>query len=100
MIFFKFLLCPLFIFDFINLDTASWPFILTRGLSILLILSKNQILVLLIVCINLLVSIWLVSALSLSISCFLLLLEIQDTIKTKSKNNKNRGELRSPAQRT
>ena len=47
---------------------------LAKGLSILLIFSKNQLLVLLILCIVLFVSIWLISALSLIISCCLLLL--------------------------
>ena len=42
---------------------------MAKGLSILLIFSKNQLLVLLILCIDLFVSIWLISALSLIISC-------------------------------
>jgi hypothetical protein len=42
---------------------------LTKGLSILLIRSKNLLLVLLILCIVLFVSIWLISVLSLIISC-------------------------------
>ena len=41
---------------------------LAKGLSILLIFSKNQFLVLLILCIVLFVSTWLISALSLIIS--------------------------------
>jgi len=48
--------------------------ILSKGLSIFLIFSKNQLLVWLILCIVLFVSIWLISALSLIISCHLLLL--------------------------
>ena len=47
---------------------------LAKGLSILLIFSKNQLLIWLIVLIVLLVSTWLISALSLIISCCLLLL--------------------------
>jgi hypothetical protein len=47
---------------------------LARGLSLLLILSKSQLLVLLILCIVFFVSIWLISTLSLTISCLLLLL--------------------------
>jgi hypothetical protein len=46
---------------------------LARGLSILLILSKNQLLVLLIICIVFFVSVWLILALSLTISYLLLL---------------------------
>ena len=49
---------------------------LAKGLSTLLIFSKNQLLVLLILCVVLFVSIWLISALSLSISCCLLLLSV------------------------
>jgi hypothetical protein len=45
-----------------------------KGLSILLIFSKNQLLVWLILCIVLFVSNWLISALSLIISCGPLLL--------------------------
>ena len=45
---------------------------LAKGLSILLIFSKNQLLVLLILCIVLFVSTWLILALSLIISCCLL----------------------------
>jgi hypothetical protein len=49
---------------------------LAKGLSILLIFSKNQLLVWLILCIIVLfVSTWLISALSLIISCCLLLLD-------------------------
>jgi hypothetical protein len=47
---------------------------LAKGLSILLIFSKNQLLVLLILYIVLFISIWLISSLSLIISCCLLLL--------------------------
>jgi hypothetical protein len=47
---------------------------LAKGLSILLIFSKNQLLVWLILCIVFLVSTWLISALSLIISCSLFLL--------------------------
>jgi hypothetical protein len=47
---------------------------LAKGLSILLIFSKIQFLVLLILCIVLFVSTWLISDLSLLISCHLLLL--------------------------
>ena len=46
---------------------------LVKGLSILLIFSKNQLLVCLILCIVLFVSTWLNSALSLIISCHLFL---------------------------
>jgi hypothetical protein len=49
---------------------------LAKGLSILLIFSKSQLLVWLILCIVLFVSTWLISALSLIISCHLLLLGI------------------------
>ena len=47
---------------------------LAKGLSIVLIFSKNQLLVWLILCIVLFVSTWLISALSLNISCCILLL--------------------------
>jgi hypothetical protein len=47
---------------------------LAKGLSILLIFSKNHLLVWLILCVVLFVSTWLISALSLIISCPLLLL--------------------------
>ena len=47
---------------------------LARGLSILLIFSKNQLLNLLFHCTVFFVSMWLISALSLNISCCLLLL--------------------------
>ena len=47
---------------------------LAKGLSILLIFSKNQLLVWMIFCIVLFVSTWLISALSLIISYCLLLL--------------------------
>ena len=47
---------------------------LAKGLSILLIFSKNQLLLWLILCTVLFVSTWLISALSLIISCLLLLL--------------------------
>jgi hypothetical protein len=47
-----------------------------KGLSILLIFSKNQLLSLLILCIVLFVSTWLTSALGLIISCCLLLLGV------------------------
>jgi hypothetical protein len=47
---------------------------LAKGLSILLIFSKNQLLVWLILCIVLFLSTWLISALTLIISCCLLLL--------------------------
>ena len=47
---------------------------LAKGLSIFLIFSKNQLLVWLILCIVVFVSTWLISALSLIISCFLILL--------------------------
>jgi hypothetical protein len=51
----------------------SLLFSLTMGLSILLILSQNQLLVLLILCVVFFVSIWLTSALSLITSYLLLL---------------------------
>ena len=50
--------------------------ILAKGLSILLIFSKNQVLVLLILYIVLFVTIWLISTLTLIISCCLLFLGI------------------------
>ena len=49
---------------------------LTKALSILLIFSKNQLLVCLILWIVLFVYTWLISALSLIISCYLLLLGV------------------------
>jgi hypothetical protein len=49
---------------------------LAKGLSILLTFLKNQLLVLLILCVVLFVSPWLISALSLIISCCLLLLGV------------------------
>ena len=67
------MLCHLFISDFVNLDTVSVPSVsLAKDLSILLIFSKSQILVLLILYIVLFVSVWLISTLSLIISCCLL----------------------------
>jgi hypothetical protein len=48
----------------------------------LLIFSKNHILVLLILCIVLFVSTWLISALSLIISCHILLLGVFDSPHT------------------
>jgi hypothetical protein len=66
----------LFISDFINLDTICHLVSLAKGLSILLISSKNQLLVLLIPCIVLFVSIWLISALSLIISYGVFLLGV------------------------
>jgi hypothetical protein len=51
-------------------------FILSKGLSILVIFSKNQLLVWLIFCVVLLVSTWLISALSLIIFHYLLLLDV------------------------
>ena len=50
------------------------PSSLGKGSSILLLFSKNQLLVGLILCMVLFVSTWLISALSLIISCCLLLL--------------------------
>ena len=50
---------------------------LAKSLSILLISSKNQLLVWLMLCIVLFVSIWLISALSLIISRHLLLLGVR-----------------------
>ena len=47
---------------------------LARSLSILLILSKEELLVLFILCIVFFVSIWLISALILTISCLLFIL--------------------------
>jgi hypothetical protein len=47
---------------------------LAKGLSILLIFSKKQLLIWLILCIVLFVSTWLISALSLIIFCYLILL--------------------------
>ena len=75
----------LFISDFINLDTSLCPLCsLAKSLFILLIFSKNQLLLWLILCIVLFVGLfvliclfvftWLISALSLIISCCLLLL--------------------------
>jgi hypothetical protein len=52
------------------------PFSLAKGLSSLFIFSKNQLLVLLILCIVLFVFNWLISAQSLSISCHLLVLGV------------------------
>jgi len=52
---------------------------LAKGLSILLIFSKSQLLVLLILCIVPFVSTWLISVLSLIISCSLFLLGIFDS---------------------
>jgi hypothetical protein len=64
-----------FISDFVNWDIVLVPLAsLAKGLSILLIFSKNQLLVWLIICIVLFVSTWLISALSLIIYCSLLLL--------------------------
>ena len=57
---------------------------LAKGLSILLIFSKNQLLVLLILCIVLYVSTWLISAQSLIISCHLLLLSEFDSFCSRA----------------
>jgi hypothetical protein len=57
---------------------------LAKGLPILLIFSKNQLLVLLILCIVLFVSIWLISALSLIISCHLFLLGVFASFSSKA----------------
>jgi hypothetical protein len=65
------------LFSFLILLTwilSLWPLVsLAKDLSILLIFSKYQLLILLIFCIVLFVSTWLISALSLIISCHLLL---------------------------
>jgi len=76
--FLRFCCCvSLFISDFVNLDILSVPLVnLAEGLSILLIFSKNQFLVLLFLCIVLFVSIWLILALSSIISCLLFLLVV------------------------
>ena len=58
------LICILYLFP---------PVSLAKGLSIVLIFQKNQLLFLLLLCIVLFVSTWLVSALSLIVSCCLLL---------------------------
>ena len=50
------------------------PLVLAGGLIYLVDSLKNQLLALLILCIVFFVSIWLISALSLTISCLLLLL--------------------------
>jgi hypothetical protein len=42
-----------FISDFVNLDTVSVLFSFTKGLYILLIFSKNQLLVVLVLCFSL-----------------------------------------------
>jgi hypothetical protein len=64
----------IFITDFVNWDTVLCPPVsLASGLSSLLIFSKNQHLVWLILCIVLFVSNWLISALNLIISSCLLL---------------------------
>ena len=80
MIFFNFLsFCcyvSLSLSDFVILDTVSGPVSLASSLSILLILLKNQLLVLLILCICLFASTWLIPALSLIIFCLLLLLGV------------------------
>jgi hypothetical protein len=65
-------------FSFLTLSIMMLPLCplvsLVKGLSILLIFSKNQLLVWLILCIVLFVSTWFISALSLIVSCHLLLL--------------------------
>ena len=68
------LLCLSFVSDFVNLGIVSVSFSLDKGLSILLIFSKNQLFISLILCVVLFVSILLISALSLIISCHSLLL--------------------------
>jgi hypothetical protein len=57
---------------------------LAKGLSILLIFSKNQLLVWLILRTDLFVSIWLISALSLIIACCLLLLGVFDSFCSRA----------------
>jgi hypothetical protein len=53
-----------FISDFVNLDISLWTLVsLTKNLSIMLIFSKSQLLVLLILCIALFVSTCLISTL-------------------------------------
>ena len=64
---------PLFISDFVNLDILS-PFNLGKGLSILLIFSKNQLFISLILLLS--VSILLILTLSLIISRHLFLLGV------------------------
>ena len=81
MIFFNFLsFCcyiSLFISDFVNLNSLYPLVSLAKvSLSIMLIFSKNPLLVLLILCIVRFVSTQLISALSLVISCCLLLLGV------------------------
>jgi hypothetical protein len=62
-----------FISDLFILIQSLSPLVsFAKGLSILLIFSKNQLLVLLILCIALFVSIGLVSVLNLTIFCHLL----------------------------
>ena len=67
---------PLFICAFVNLDIHSFCLLvsLDKGLSILLIFSKNQLFVSLILCIVFFVSILLISALNLIIYCHIGLL--------------------------
>jgi len=60
---------------------------LAKGLSILLSFSKNQLLVLLILCIVLFVSTWLISALSLIISCYLFLLGAFASFRSRAFKN-------------
>jgi hypothetical protein len=67
---FSFLILLIWILSLCTLDS------LVKGFSILLVFSKNQLLVWLILYIVLFVSTWLISALSLIISCRLLLLGV------------------------
>ena len=57
---------------------------LAKCLSILLIFSKNQLLVLLILCIVIFVPTWLISALSLIIYCYLLLLGVFSSVCSRT----------------
>jgi len=70
-------MCPFSFLILLILIFSLGPLVsLAKGLSILFIFSKNQLLVLLILCIVLFVSIWLILPLSLIISCCLFLLVI------------------------
>ena len=57
---------------------------LAKGLSIVLIFSRNQFLVWLILCLVLFLSTWLISALSLIISCHLLFLGEFDSFHSRA----------------
>jgi hypothetical protein len=74
-----------FHFFLLNWILSLGPLVsLVSGLSFLLMFSKYQFLVLLILCMLLFVSIWLISALRFTISCLLLVLGVLASFCSRS----------------